>query len=100
MTINVRQANVFRIILRKSAAAERGAMGGQAQMTNRFWAGLAAVAITLSLTGAPASAQQPAAAAVKVNAHEIGGAVTSTKGSEAGVLVIAETSDLPTRFIN
>ncbi|HET7803489.1 MAG TPA: carboxypeptidase regulatory-like domain-containing protein [Pseudolabrys sp.] len=35
---------------------------------------------------------------VDVRANEIGGVVTSTKGPEAGVWVIAETTDLPTRF--
>ena len=35
---------------------------------------------------------------VKVGATDIGGAVTSAKGPEAGVWVIAETTDLPTKF--
>ena len=44
----------------------------------------------------PASAQQ---AAVQVGASDIGGTVSGPNGPEAGVWVIAETSDLPTRFI-
>src|SRR4051794_4938144 len=43
----------------------------------------------------PAAAQQQA---VNVGATDIGGAVTSGAGPEAGVWVIAETTDLPTRF--
>src|SRR5450759_3190392 len=35
---------------------------------------------------------------VKVGATDIGGTVTGTAGPEAGVWVIAETTDLPTRF--
>jgi len=35
---------------------------------------------------------------VDVGATEIGGVVTSPKGPEAGIWVIAETTDLPTRF--
>ena len=35
---------------------------------------------------------------VKVGANDIGGVVTSAKGPEAGVWVIAETSELPTKF--
>jgi hypothetical protein len=35
---------------------------------------------------------------VAVNADDIGGVVTSSKGPEAGVWVIAETSDLQTKF--
>ena len=38
-------------------------------------------------------------ATVKVQNDEIGGVVSSTKGPEAGVWVIAETTDLPTRYI-
>lgn len=35
---------------------------------------------------------------VKIDSDDIGGVVTSAKGPEAGVWVIAETNDLPTRF--
>ena len=38
-------------------------------------------------------------ASVKVGATDIGGGVSSSKGPEAGVWVIAETTDLPTRYI-
>src|SRR3954447_15771335 len=54
------------------------------------------LAIVLALTGAvplPALAQQPS-----VKDNEIRGTVTSTNGAEAGVWVIAETRDLPTRY--
>jgi hypothetical protein len=37
-------------------------------------------------------------AAVQIDSDDIGGVVTSTKGPEAGVWVIAETKDLPTGF--
>ena len=36
---------------------------------------------------------------VKVKSDEIGGVVSSANGAEAGVWVIAETTDLPTRYI-
>src|SRR5687767_12040113 len=42
-------------------------------------------------------AQQPNSQ-VRIDNDDIGGVVTSTKGPEAGVWVIAETTDLPTRF--
>ena len=35
---------------------------------------------------------------VPVNADDIGGVVTSAKGPEAGVWVIAETTDFPVKF--
>src|SRR6202023_21862 len=43
-------------------------------------------------------AQQPAAAAVSIDSDDIGGVVTGPNGAEAGVWVIAETTDLPTKF--
>jgi hypothetical protein len=44
-------------------------------------------------------AQQPRAAAVAIDNDDIGGVVTGPGGPEAGVWVIAETRDLPVRFI-
>src|SRR5579863_1192437 len=51
-------------------------------------AGLAAMSV-------PAGAQQ---AAVAIDNDDIGGVVSGPKGPEAGVWVIAETTDLPTKF--
>ena len=61
--------------------------------------GLIAILIAgfLIATRANLSAQQPAP--VKISASDIGGTVSSTKGPEAGVWVIAETTGLPTRYI-
>src|SRR5215211_5507355 len=44
----------------------------------------------------PASAQQPAG--LTVGANEFGGVVAGPNGPEAGVWVIAETTELPTKF--
>ncbi|CCE09017.1 conserved exported hypothetical protein [Bradyrhizobium sp. STM 3843] len=38
------------------------------------------------------------AADIDISAHDIGGQVTGTNGPEAGVWVIAETKDLPTKY--
>jgi hypothetical protein len=46
------------------------------------------------LCAAPAMAQQ-----VRIDADDIGGVVTGAKGPEAGVWVIAETRDLPTKYV-
>src|ERR1700731_1632511 len=43
-------------------------------------------------------AQQPAAAAVSIDSDDVGGVVSGPNGPEAGVWVIAETTDLPTKF--
>ena len=43
-------------------------------------------------------AQQTTDAAVRIDADDLGGVVSGPKGPEAGVWVIAETTDLPTKF--
>jgi hypothetical protein len=55
-----------------------------------------AVVVAASLTRV--SAQQPNGGAVALDADDIGGVVTSAKGPEAGVWVVAETTDLPAKF--
>ncbi len=60
-------------------------------------AGAAAVSIAALVHPAPASAQ--ATAAVAIDSDDIGGVVMGPNGPEAGVWVIAETTDLPTRYI-
>jgi len=54
--------------------------------------GIAGMAIAMP---APAGAQQ---AAVAIDNDDIGGVVTGPRGPEAGVWVIAETTDLPTKY--
>jgi hypothetical protein len=55
----------------------------------------AASLLALAITGV--AARQ--AGSVAIDADDIGGVVTSARGTEAGVWVVAETSDLPTKFI-
>src|SRR5258706_1128351 len=64
-----------------------------------LYASVAVIALTVGLAGmpAPVRAQQPNAA-IQVGAADIGGTVTGPSGPEAGVWVIAETTDLPTIF--
>src|ERR1044072_6136589 len=61
----------------------------------RLGALVAARAVLMSVSGAAA---QQRGGAVAIDADDIGGVVTSAKGPEAGVWVIAETTDLPTKF--
>src|SRR3974377_1386183 len=58
---------------------------------------VAAIAIAAFAAGVPvpANAQQGAGA---IDNDDIGGVVRSAKGPEAGVWVIAETTDLPTKY--
>ena len=58
-------------------------------------AAVGAVILAVSLTRVDA---RQAGGAVAIDNDDIGGVVTSPKGPEAGVWVIAETTDLPTKF--
>jgi hypothetical protein len=66
----------------------------------RFLLCTAAVAGVAALVAvpAPAFAQAASPAPVAIDNDDIGGVVTGANGPEAGVWVIAETTDLPTRF--
>ena len=59
---------------------------------------LAAASWAASWLWAAAADAQPAAAAIPIDGDDIAGVVTSSAGPEAGVWVIAETDDLPTKF--
>jgi hypothetical protein len=63
----------------------------------RLFASAAMIAILSALPPEELVAQQ-APAGISIGAAEIGGAVTGRDGPEAGVWVIAETTDLPTKF--
>src|ERR1700753_1517602 len=64
-----------------------------------LYASVAAVAVAAVLAGTPAPVHaQQAAQQVAIDADDIGGVVTGPNGPEAGVWVIAETTDLPTRM--
>ena len=72
-------------------------------MTKQLWyAGIAAVSLTVLLIAWPVAwlhAQPAQQVAVQIDNDDIGGVVTSKNGPEAGVWVIAETTDLGTRFV-
>jgi len=57
-----------------------------------------AIAALIASSLAGPSAQQRGALSVAIDPDDIGGVVASSKGPEAGVWVIAETTGLPTRF--
>jgi hypothetical protein len=63
-----------------------------AHVTGCAWAALALAILAVD------AAAQPGADAIPIDANDIAGVVTSERGPEAGVWVIAETDDLPTRF--
>src|SRR3989449_4828680 len=69
-------------------------------MKRALWLGVAVVAIAVVWTGSVTrlGAQQAQGGAVRIDGDDIGGVVTGPNGPEAGVWVIAETADLPTRF--
>jgi hypothetical protein len=69
--------------------------------TNVLYAGVTAVGLALLLSASQASinAGQPAGGTVPIDNDDVGGVVSGPNGPEAGVWVIAETTDLPTKFV-
>ncbi|HWN50649.1 MAG TPA: carboxypeptidase regulatory-like domain-containing protein [Xanthobacteraceae bacterium] len=65
---------------------------------NSMYLGVAAIAIALAVGVAPTPVMAQQAATVSIGATDIGGVVSGPKGPEAGVWVIAETTDLPTKM--
>src|SRR5271170_6889506 len=63
-----------------------------------LYMGVAAVAMALAFGVAPTPSSAQNAAAVSIGTTDIGGVVTGPNGPEAGVWVIAETTDLPTKM--
>jgi hypothetical protein len=60
---------------------------------------VAAIAIASGVAGNPTALKaQQSTPAVAIDNNDIGGVVTGPSGPEAGVWVIAETTDLPTKF--
>jgi hypothetical protein len=57
-----------------------------------------AIAALIAACASQMGGEPSTGAAVRIDNDDIGGVVTSAKGPEAGVWVIAETRDLPTRF--
>ncbi|MPZ38659.1 MAG: carboxypeptidase regulatory-like domain-containing protein [Rhizobiales bacterium] len=69
------------------------------RMTRALYSGVAAFALAIAMSGPPAQLHaQTSTPAVAIDNDDIGGVVTGPKGPEAGVWVIAETRDLPTRY--
>jgi hypothetical protein len=69
--------------------------------TSALYASAAVVCVALLLARAPAlvSAGQTPGDPVRVDPDDLGGVVSTAKGPEAGVWVIAETADLPTKYV-
>src|SRR5438046_3832077 len=76
-------------------------MREEREMTkSRLCLGVAAIALAVALTGSAErlSAQQGTPPAVAIDNDDIGGVVTGANGPEAGAWVVAETTDLSTRY--
>src|SRR5438309_4626225 len=63
-----------------------------------LYAAVVAIGIVIFLAAWPARLSSQQNAPVRIDNDDIGGVVTSANGPEAGVWVIAETTDLPTKF--
>src|SRR6059058_2905235 len=58
-----------------------------------------ALPVLLAATVAGLLMAQARSETVRISKSDLGGVVTSSNGAEAGVWVIAETTDLPTKFV-
>jgi hypothetical protein len=69
--------------------------------TRVFYPGILAIGfgVLLALGSTRTSARQAPTETVSIDADDVGGVVTGPKGPEAGVWVIAETTELPTKFV-
>ena len=66
--------------------------------TKALYIGMVAVGITVFVAASAVLLSGQQNTTVRIDNDDIGGVVTSAKGPEAGVWVIAETTNLPTRF--
>src|ERR1700756_3040056 len=66
--------------------------------TKALFLSVMALGLAMLLIAWPARLSSQQNATVRVDADDIGGVVTSTAGPEAGVWVIAETTDLPPKY--
>src|SRR3984893_18035182 len=69
-------------------------------ITKRGWSSAATIRVAVVLASAttPLGSQPTTADAVRISDNDLGGVVTGASGPETGVWVIAETTDLPTKF--
>src|SRR2546428_3637456 len=74
--------------------------GAMTKTKRSLWLRVAAVVVVVLGAGSivKLGAQQPGGGTVPIDGDDIGGVVTGPSGPEAGVWVIAETTELPTRF--
>src|SRR5580692_2414310 len=68
-------------------------------MTKKVFYALIATGLILFVSLSGLNARQSSLEAISIGGDGIGGVVTSSKGPEPGVWVIAETADLPTKFV-
>src|SRR5947207_12637940 len=75
-------------------------MARSTQMTlkGKLYLGVAAIAAVAITASGPALLRAQQAPAVSIGTTDLGGVVTGPNGPEAGVWVIAETTDLPTKM--
>jgi hypothetical protein len=64
-----------------------------------LYSGAAAITFAVLVVGASTPIRAQQGAPVSIGNTDIGGVVTGPNGPEAGVWVIAETADLPTKMV-
>src|SRR5215831_2678469 len=69
------------------------------EMNTRRASRIGMLSVSFAALLSAASVSTAVAQQVRIDADDIGGVVTGAKGPEAGVWVVAETKDLPTKYI-
>src|SRR5208282_6428738 len=72
------------------------------RISSATMAAIGVAALLVAMLAVPlgrTSARQTSSKGIHIDNDDIAGTVTSSSGPEAGVWVIAETNDLPTRYI-
>src|SRR5215469_6979457 len=80
--------------------SERNDGSAHMRIAGHWYLGAAAIALA-GWAGAPSASvhAQQGIAAASIGDNDLGGVVRSASGAEAGVWVIAETTDLPTKYV-
>src|SRR5437763_12209108 len=79
-------------------AVEKKRRSGHMRKRSALYRSGAAIAVTAMLAGAPAQLNAQQSPAVSIGNTDLGGVVSGPNGPEAGVWVIAETTELPTKM--
>src|SRR5439155_337135 len=92
------RCGITKVIGRKTRPERKPLGSSNMRAKKGLYLSVAAIAIAAFLAGSPAHVDAQQAASVTIGDTDLGGVVRGPNGPEAGVWVIAETTDLPTKM--